>query len=281
MLLDSAGSATSRLLMVSSPSSVVSSRRSKGVLVLWGSVDPTTTDENALNDWWTNEHLPERVCLPGFQSARRYRALEPEHGPNEYLALYETSDVQALASAEYLYALDHPTKKTVQFMPCLAKMSRFACEEIWSASSPISISDQAETNGLLLMLVFETNNAMDDSTRVIGDCLDRNEHGALANVTRSQIAKVNSDITRAGSASKSYDNVRFDSSSGGDNTKTAGTFVALVEFGSIADGSAHKLSSGNEPLQSFTTAIKTAGLQIQYVNTYTLLASLARSQVVC
>lgn len=267
--------------MASSPSSVVSSRRSKGVLVLWGSVDPTTTDENALNDWWTNEHLPERVCLPGFQSARRYRALEPEHGPNEYLALYETSDVQALASAEYLYALDHPTKKTVQFMPCLAKMSRFACEEIWSASSPTSMSDQAKTNRLLLMLVFETNNAMDNSTRVIGDCLSRNEHGALANVTRSQIAKVNTDITRAGSASKSYDNVRFDSSTGGDSTKTAGTFVALVQFGSTADGSARKLSSSNEPLQSLTTAIKTAGLQIQYTNTYTLLASLARSQVVC
>lgn len=143
------------------------------------------------------------------------------------------------------------------------------------------MSEQAETNGLLLMLVFETNNAMDDSTRVIDDCLGRNEHGALANVTRSQIAKVNTDITRAGSASKSYDNVRFDSSTGGDSTKTAGTFVALVQFGSTADGSARKLSSSNEPLQSLTTAIKTAGLQIQYTNTYTLLASLARSQVVC
>ncbi|KAF2240504.1 hypothetical protein BU26DRAFT_572689 [Trematosphaeria pertusa] len=45
-------------------------------LILWGAISPSSrTDEAALNDWWTNEHLPERLRLPGFRRARRYRGL--------------------------------------------------------------------------------------------------------------------------------------------------------------------------------------------------------------
>jgi hypothetical protein len=268
--------------VASSSSYPLSSQTSNGVLVLWGSIDPTIVDEDALNDWWTNEHLPERVCLPGFKRARRYCALEPEHGRTEYLALYETSNVQDLASAEYLYALNYPTKRTLHFMPYLAKMSRFACETIWSTSSPVPTSDQATTtNKSLLMLVFEVNNATDNPARLVDDYLSRKGRGVLADTTCSQIAKVNQDITRTGSASKSYDNVRFDSPSGGDGTKTADTFVALLEFGSTADGSASELSSSSELLRLLTTTMETAGLHIQYINTYTLVASLARSQIAC
>lgn len=47
-------------------------------LILWGCIDSATTDEDALNHWWTYEHLPERLRLPGVQRARRYHALDRE-----------------------------------------------------------------------------------------------------------------------------------------------------------------------------------------------------------
>ncbi|KAI4667022.1 uncharacterized protein J4E79_001703 [Alternaria viburni] len=265
---------------MASPSTA--SQTTNGILILWGSVDSATVDPDALNDWWTNEHLPERVCLPGFQRARRYRAHKPSDGLDNYLALYETSRVQDLASAEYLHALNHPTKRTVQFMPCLAQMSRFACERIWSKSSSISKPDHATSdNGWLLMLVFEVANATDDPISRIDDCLRRKEHGVLAETTHTQIAKVNADITRVGTTSKSYDNVQFNNSSDGDGSKPADTFIALFEFERSADGPGHTQFPNSEWLASLTTVLTTAGLHIQYLNTYTLLASLAKNQIAC
>src|SRR5689334_329520 len=108
-------------------SKMSSSMDAKGMLILWGEVDSDTTDENALNDWWTNEHLPERLRLPGFLRARRYCSLESIERKREYLAWYEVSDVQDLVSEKYLYALNNPTPKTKQFMPCLSTMNRSAC----------------------------------------------------------------------------------------------------------------------------------------------------------
>lgn len=265
---------------MASPS--VSSRTTNGILILWGTIDPTTVDSDALNDWWTNEHLPERVCLPGFQRARRYRSQNPSDGLDNYLALYETSRVQDLASTEYLFALNHPTKRTVQFMPYLAQMSRFACERIWSKSSSVSKPDHAtDTNGWLLMLVFEVANATDDPIRLVEHCLRRKEHGALAETTHTQIAKVNTSITRAGTTSKSYDDVQFDNSSGGDGTKPTETFIALFEFERIADSPGSVQSPSSEWPAFLTTISTTAGLHIRYINTYTLLASLATNQIAC
>lgn len=100
----------------------------EGMLLVWGAIDRDATGENALNDWWTNEHLPERLRLPGFQHAHRYRALESAN----YLARYEVSDVRNLVSKEYMEALNQPTPRTKHFMPCLAAMNRSACRLSWS-----------------------------------------------------------------------------------------------------------------------------------------------------
>ncbi|KAL2423828.1 hypothetical protein ABEF94_008553 [Exophiala dermatitidis] len=51
--------------------------RGTASLIIWGSIKKkttttsTTVDEEALNAWWTNEHLPERLAIPGFLRTRR------------------------------------------------------------------------------------------------------------------------------------------------------------------------------------------------------------------
>jgi hypothetical protein len=56
-------------------------------------------DEPGFNAWYDEEHVPDRLALPGFLKAQRYRAAEAE-GPR-YLALYDLSSVDVLQSSGY------------------------------------------------------------------------------------------------------------------------------------------------------------------------------------
>ncbi|EUC29989.1 hypothetical protein COCCADRAFT_39720 [Bipolaris zeicola 26-R-13] len=243
----------------------------QGLLVIWASVDPTTVDEGALNDWWTNEHLPERLRLPGFQRARRYRALNPENGHNEYLAVYHLSNVQDLASVEYLHALNHPTQKTMQFMPSLAKMSRFACEIVSSEGSSVLTSDQpAETHNMLYMVVYKVDAARQDHDPL----LSIQEHIGRARDAAS------ANTMHIGSASRSYEGVHFKSSQAVGETETlaADTVIALYELShnptdsSIAEGDTVSTHLGD------TSSLR--GVRIRHTNIYHRIASLDRSSLV-
>jgi hypothetical protein len=56
------------------------------------------TDEDEFNRWYFEEHVTERLALPGFRSARRFEAVE---GSPRYLAIYELDSPEALATPEY------------------------------------------------------------------------------------------------------------------------------------------------------------------------------------
>ena len=54
--------------------------------------------EDEYNDWYTNEHVAERVDLAGFWSAFRYVAIDAQP---KYFAWYETRDLNALTDPTY------------------------------------------------------------------------------------------------------------------------------------------------------------------------------------
>jgi hypothetical protein len=56
-------------------------------------------DDVEFNQWYFEEHVPERLSCPGFISARRFRAVE---GGPQYLALYELEGPEALETPQYL-----------------------------------------------------------------------------------------------------------------------------------------------------------------------------------
>lgn len=72
-------------------------------------MEPPEGFEDTLNRWYEEEHLAERLAMPGFLRARRYRSAED---PVRYLALYELADLDALTSPEYLASKQHPTPLT-------------------------------------------------------------------------------------------------------------------------------------------------------------------------
>ena len=57
-------------------------------------------DEDAFNAWYDEEHVPLRISVPGFLSARRYKSVDDGSGPR-YLALYELESLGVLKSPAY------------------------------------------------------------------------------------------------------------------------------------------------------------------------------------
>lgn len=71
--------------------------------------------------WYQQEHLPERLGVPGFRKAWRYQAIR---GNPRYIAIYETESTKVLDSAAYLERLANPSERTRAIMPHFRDMSR-------------------------------------------------------------------------------------------------------------------------------------------------------------
>ena len=67
-----------------------------GLLLFMTDIDPAHEDE--FNRWYEEEHLGERMAIPGFLSARRFAAIE---GTPKYLAIYDLESPDVLHSAPY------------------------------------------------------------------------------------------------------------------------------------------------------------------------------------
>jgi len=93
-----------------------------GLLSVWNRIAPE--HEAEFNAWYDAEHLDERVAVPGFHSARRYRAVAEPHA---YAALYELDAPDVLQTPAYLQLLANPTPRTRAIMPYFLDMNRAAC----------------------------------------------------------------------------------------------------------------------------------------------------------
>ena len=72
----------------------------KGLLLMMTDID--AADEADFNRWYEEEHLAERMAIPGFINARRFTALE---GGPKYLALYDLESPEVLQSAPYRHVV--------------------------------------------------------------------------------------------------------------------------------------------------------------------------------
>ncbi|VVE30131.1 sugar ABC transporter [Pandoraea pneumonica] len=75
-------------------------------LCIWTNIDPAF--EADFNRWYDREHMQERVAIPGFRFARRFKALHDT--PRPYLALYCTQDAGVFTSEPYAQAFNHQTE---------------------------------------------------------------------------------------------------------------------------------------------------------------------------
>jgi hypothetical protein len=79
----------------------------KALLGVW--MDPPPEREDDLNRWYAEEHLADRMSMPGWLRVRRYQSLE---GAHKYVALYDLEDLNAFTSPKYREAQANPTPWT-------------------------------------------------------------------------------------------------------------------------------------------------------------------------
>jgi hypothetical protein len=103
-----------------------------GVLFVMNDVDASCEEE--FNRWYQEQHVPERLAVPGFRTARRYRAAD---GGPAYMAVYECDSIEVFASSAYQARLDHPTEWTKKIMPGFRNMLRSACRQSWSIGAGV------------------------------------------------------------------------------------------------------------------------------------------------
>jgi hypothetical protein len=109
--------------------------------------EPPAYMEEEFNAWYDDEHLPERLSIPGFLSARRWvTACKP--GEGKYLATYELESPAVLVSPTYLSFFKKPTPWSKRCLDKTLVFKRWACEQI----SPGDADPHPEAKAVLLAL---------------------------------------------------------------------------------------------------------------------------------
>ena len=86
--------------------------KGRGLLMVFVDVSENLGEE--FNRWYNEEHIPERLAIPGVLSAARYEALS---GSPKHLACYELSEAEAWHSDAWQYHLTNPTEWSKRMSP--------------------------------------------------------------------------------------------------------------------------------------------------------------------
>jgi hypothetical protein len=90
-----------------------------GILAVWN--DRPDAIAGAYEHWYMSEHIPERLAVPGFRTARRYEAISADRA---FFTFYEVDGAQVLGSPAYMARLADPTPLTRSIMPNFLNMVR-------------------------------------------------------------------------------------------------------------------------------------------------------------
>ena len=104
--------------------------KNDGILAIWHDVGEAIGDE--YEQWYFEEHLPERVGVPGFVAGRRYEAVT---GVPRFLTFYEGINPEVFVSKPYLDRLNDPTPLTARVLRHFRDTNRTICRRTWEAGA--------------------------------------------------------------------------------------------------------------------------------------------------
>jgi hypothetical protein len=90
-------------------------------VAMWWNVAEDKLDE--FHEWHSKEHLPERLCIPGFNRGSRWQ----REGGGEFFVIYELESYTTLTSDAYRARLNSPTPWSTKMMPLHRDMIRSQC----------------------------------------------------------------------------------------------------------------------------------------------------------
>ena len=108
--------------------------RGTAFLALWNAFDHRLLDEYEC--WHTFEHVPERLGVPGFLSARRYAS--GEGADRCFFTLYEIDSLDVLETPAYRELVDLPTSWSAKMRRSFSGFRRFPCSRVASAGYGLS-----------------------------------------------------------------------------------------------------------------------------------------------
>ena len=91
----------------------MANKKGSALLMVWTEV-PADKEED-YNAWYNEEHIGERLAIPGFLSAARYESDSP--GAPKHLAMYELENIGVMTSEAYLSVRANPTEWTKRCSP--------------------------------------------------------------------------------------------------------------------------------------------------------------------
>jgi hypothetical protein len=115
-------------------------KRGSGLLMVWA--DVPAEKEPDFNRWYNEEHLAERLSVPGFLSAARYEAVK---GGPKHLAVYELESPAVLESPAYKKVQANPTPWTKRCSPDV--IGTTFIRNVYSMIHPKALSTAAAESG--------------------------------------------------------------------------------------------------------------------------------------
>jgi len=115
-------------------------KRGSALLMVW--CDVPADKEPDFNRWYDEEHLAERMSVPGFLSAARYEAVK---GGPKHLAVYELENAAVMESPAYKKVSDNPTPWTQRSGP--QAVATTFIRNIYTLIHPQALGDAAAHAG--------------------------------------------------------------------------------------------------------------------------------------
>jgi hypothetical protein len=119
----------------------MAAKKGTGLLMVW--TDVPADKEPDFNRWYNEEHMAERLAVPGFLAGARYEALK---GGPKHLAVYELESAAVMESAAYRKVQDNPTPWTRRSGP--QAIATAFIRNIYTLLHPRAVTPEVAASGM-------------------------------------------------------------------------------------------------------------------------------------
>ncbi len=111
------------------------------------------------NRWYETQHIPSRLRMPGFLSARRYVAIE---GKPKYLTLYDLASAEALKSDAYQKLKEKESNLPPDSFEALVPKFPNLRADLYERVDPVLEGDQTLEANILFMIGYAVPSTFDE-----------------------------------------------------------------------------------------------------------------------
>lgn len=130
-----------------------------GMLFVASDIDEA--HEVEFNDWYDNEHVPDRASMPGVVKTARFKAVV---GSPKYLALYWANSLSSFDGPEYQHAFKHQTSWSQKMLPLMKNPIR----RIGAA-----VGNFSEQGGEFVSVILSTRPVVNEDLQVLNSAFKK------------------------------------------------------------------------------------------------------------